>query len=104
MRPSNLSFSGRAHGRFRAAVSAAKNPVPGADKVWWREFRLEAVAAGCALGLKSVNVAAIWPRCRTRIFRQRHECSQTAGLAFPLLTCKHVGTRTMRKRKALIFA
>ena len=43
MRPLSLSFSGRAHGRFRAAVSAAKNPVPGAEKVWWRELRLEAV-------------------------------------------------------------
>src|SRR5262245_26256098 len=52
MRPLSLSFSGRAHGRFRAAVSALKNPVPGAEKVWWRELRLEAVAAGCALGLK----------------------------------------------------
>src|SRR5262249_20600735 len=40
----------------RAAVSAAKNPVPGAEKVWCRELRLEAVAAGCALPLKSVNV------------------------------------------------
>src|SRR5262249_10244674 len=56
MRSSSLSFSGRAHGRFRTLVSAAKNPVPGAEKVWWREFRLGAVAAGCALGLKSVNV------------------------------------------------
>src|SRR5262245_52562852 len=37
-----------ADGRFRAAVSAAKNPVPGAEKVWWREFRVGAVAAGCA--------------------------------------------------------
>jgi len=30
-------------GRFRTSVSAAKNPVPGAEKVWWRELRLEAV-------------------------------------------------------------
>jgi len=30
----SLSFSGRAHGRFPAAVSAAKNPVPGAEKLW----------------------------------------------------------------------
>src|SRR5215472_2754179 len=37
MRPLSLSFSGRTHGRFRAAVSAAKNPVPGTEKVWWRE-------------------------------------------------------------------
>src|SRR5262249_12851102 len=59
MRPLSLSFSGRAHGRFRAAVSAAKNPVPGAEKVWWREFRLEAVAAGCARCLKSVNVRSV---------------------------------------------
>src|SRR5258707_9724007 len=27
-----------------------------------------------------------------------------AGFALPFLTCKHVGTRTMRKREALIFA
>src|SRR5262249_16646835 len=58
MRPLSLSFSGRAHGRFRAAVSAAKNPVPGAEKLWCRELRLEAVAAGCALGLKSVKVGS----------------------------------------------
>src|SRR5262245_58793662 len=32
MRPLSLSFSGRAHGRFRTSVSAAKNPVPGARK------------------------------------------------------------------------
>ena len=46
--------------------------------------------------------AATRPRCRTRI----SPASQMlrAGLAFPLLTRKHVGTRTMRKRKALIFA
>src|SRR5215467_7221498 len=56
MRPSSLPASGRADGRFRTLVSAAKNPVPGAEKVWWRELRLEAVAAGCALRLKSVNV------------------------------------------------
>src|SRR5262245_44524151 len=56
MRLSSLSFSGRAHGRFRTSVSAAKNLVPGAEKVWCREFRLEAVAAGSVLGLKSVNV------------------------------------------------
>src|SRR5262245_17260097 len=35
---SNASFESlvlrKAHGRFRAAVSAAKNPVPGAEKVW----------------------------------------------------------------------
>src|SRR6516164_8637847 len=43
MRLSSLSFSGRAHGRFRGSVSAAKNPVPGAEKLWWRELRLEAV-------------------------------------------------------------
>src|SRR5262249_1198766 len=36
------------------------------------------------------------------VFRQRHKCSER-GLPF-LLTCKHLGTRTMRKRKALIFA
>src|SRR5262249_240204 len=48
-----------ADGRFRAAVSAAKNPVPGAEKLWWRELRLEAIAAGCALGLKSVNVKKV---------------------------------------------
>ena len=30
-------------GRFRTSVSAAKNPVPGAEKVWWRELHLEAV-------------------------------------------------------------
>src|SRR5262245_37897130 len=48
-----------ADGRFRASVSAAKNPVPGAEKVWWRELRLEAVAAGCALHLKSVNVKEV---------------------------------------------
>jgi hypothetical protein len=53
MRPSSLSFSDGADGRFRASVSAAKNLVPGAEKVWSREFRLEAVAAGCALRLKS---------------------------------------------------
>jgi len=29
-----------ADGRFRAAVSAAKNPVPGAEKVWCREASL----------------------------------------------------------------
>ena len=56
MRPSSLSFSGRSDGRFRTLVSAAKNPVPGAEKVWWREFRPGAVAAGCALRLKSANV------------------------------------------------
>src|SRR5262249_47057589 len=56
MRPLSLPVSGRADGRFRTLVSAAKNPVPGAEKVWWRELRLEAVAAGCALRLKSVNV------------------------------------------------
>src|SRR5215831_4301981 len=56
MRPLSLSFSGRADGRFRAAVSAAKNPVPGAEKVCCRELRLGAVAAGCALRLKSANV------------------------------------------------
>src|SRR5262249_26018453 len=27
----------KADGRFRTLVSAAKNPVPGAEKVWWRE-------------------------------------------------------------------
>src|SRR5262249_49401213 len=31
MRPSSLPVSGRAHGRFRTSVSAAKNPVPGAQ-------------------------------------------------------------------------
>src|SRR5262249_3080776 len=46
MRPLSLSFSGWAHGRFRTLVSAAKNPVPGAEKLWWRELRREAVAAG----------------------------------------------------------
>src|SRR5262245_44670010 len=56
MRPSSRPVSGRAHGRFRTSVSAAKNPVPSDEKVWWRELRLEAVAAGCALRLKSVNV------------------------------------------------
>src|SRR5215470_5708725 len=56
MRLSGLPVSGRVDGRFRTSVSAAKNPVPGAEKVWWRELRLEAVAAGCALRLKSVNV------------------------------------------------
>src|SRR5262245_39225816 len=56
MRFSGLPVSGRAHGRFRTSVSAAKNPVPGAEKLWWRELRLEAVAAGCALHPKSVNV------------------------------------------------
>ena len=49
-------FSGRAHGRFRTSVSAAKNPLPGAEKVWWRGLRLEAVAAGSVLRLKSGNV------------------------------------------------
>src|SRR5262249_49619667 len=44
MRPSSLPVSGRVDGRFRTLVSAAKNPVPGAEKVWWRELRLEAVA------------------------------------------------------------
>src|SRR5262249_48136615 len=51
-----ITFSGRATGRFRTLVSAVKNSVPGAEKVWWRELRLGAVAAGCALRLKSVNV------------------------------------------------
>jgi hypothetical protein len=41
-------------GRFRTSVSAAKNPVPGAEKVWWRELRLEAVAAGCVLRLREI--------------------------------------------------
>ena len=45
MRLFGLPVSGRVDGRFRAAVSAVKNPVPGAEKVWWRELRLEAVAA-----------------------------------------------------------
>src|SRR5215467_10385045 len=56
MRASSLPVSGRVDGRFRTSVSAEKNPVPGAEKVWWRELRLEAVAAGCARRLKSVNV------------------------------------------------
>jgi hypothetical protein len=47
MRASSLSFSGRRDGRFRTLVSAVKNPVPGAEKVWWRELRPGAVAAGC---------------------------------------------------------
>ena len=46
--------------------------------------------------------AAIRPRWRTRISPAPQMLR--AGLAFPLLTRKHVGTRTMRKRKALIFA
>src|SRR5215831_16147220 len=46
--------------------------------------------------------AAIRPRCRTRISPAPQMLR--AGLAFPLLTRKHVDTRTMRKRKALIFA
>ena len=56
MRHSSLSFSEGHTADFRTSVSAAKNPVPGAEKLWWRELRLEAVAAGCALGPKSVNV------------------------------------------------
>src|SRR5262245_15190115 len=44
MRLSGLPVSGRVDGRFRTPVSAAKNPVPGDEKVWWRELRLEAVA------------------------------------------------------------
>ena len=59
MRPSSLSFSGRAHGRFWTLVSAAKNPVPGAEKVWWRELRLEAVTAGSMLRLKSGNTGIL---------------------------------------------
>src|SRR6516162_10252981 len=56
MRHSSLSFSEGHTADFRTSVSAAKNPVPGAEKLWWRELHLEAVAAECPLRLKSVNM------------------------------------------------
>src|SRR5215510_3554869 len=86
MRLSGLPVSGRAHGRFRTLVSAAKNPVPGAEKLWWRELRLEAVAAGCALRLKSVNVKK-WNQGRARPSRSNcsdHSAGASRKVAMPM--------------------
>jgi hypothetical protein len=91
MRLSGLPVSGRAHGRFRTSVSAAKNPVPGAEKVWWRELRLEAVAAGCALRLKSVNVKK-WNQGWAR--PSRSNCSDhSAGASRKVATPMPRGSR-----------
>src|SRR5262249_52623731 len=76
MRPSSLPVSGRVDGRFRTSVSAAKNPVPGAEKVWWRELRLEAVAAGSVLRLKLGNM-------KTGIRAGPDQAAQTAATIRP---------------------
>ena len=80
-----------ADGQFRTLVSAAKNPVPGAEKLWWRELRLEAVAAGCALGLKSVNVKK-WNQGWAR--PSRSNCSDhSAGASRKVATPMPRGSR-----------
>ena len=91
MRPSSLSGLRKGQTQFRAAVSAAKNPVPGAEKLWWRELRLEAVAAGCALGLKSVNVKK-WNQGWAR--PSRSNCSDhSAGASRKVATPMPRGSR-----------
>jgi len=80
-----------ADGRFRASVSAAKNPVPGAEKVWWRELRLGAVAAGSVLRLKTVNVRK-WNQGWAR--PSRSNCSDhSAGASRKVATPMPRGSR-----------
>jgi ABC-type uncharacterized transport system substrate-binding protein len=62
--------------RKHAIDAAAKRPVPGAEKVWWREFRLGAVAAGCVLRLKSGNM-------KTGIRAGPDKAAQTAATIRP---------------------
>src|SRR5262249_24500048 len=103
MRPSSLSFSGRSDGRFRASVSAAKNPVPGAEKVWWRELRPGAVAAECALRLKSVNVKK-WNQCRARPSRSNcsdHSAGASRKVATPMLRGSRPSTAALTRAGAM---
>src|SRR5262249_42543669 len=53
-----------------------RNPVSGAEKVWWRELRLEAVAAGSVLRLKSGNM-------KTGIRAGPDQAAQTAATIRP---------------------
>ena len=103
MRASSLSFSGRSDGRFRALVSAVKNPVPGAEKVWWRELRPGAVAAGCALRLKSVNVKK-WNQGWARPSRSNcsdHSAGASRKVAMPMPRGSRPSTAALTRAGAM---
>jgi len=103
MRPSSLSGLRKGQTQFRAAVSAAKNPVPGAEKLWWRELRLEAVAAGCALGLKSVNVKK-WDQGWARPSRSNcsdHSAGASRKVAMPMPRGSRPSTAALTRAGAM---
>src|SRR5262245_25163094 len=104
---SNASFESlvlrKAHGRFRTSVSAAKNPVPGAEKVWWRELRPGAVAAECALRLKSVNVKK-WNQGRARPSRSNcsdHSAGASRKVAMPMPRGSRPSTAALTRAGAM---
>ena len=92
-----------ADGRFRTSVSAAKNPVPGAEKVWWRKLRLEAVAAGCALRLKSVDVKK-WNQGWARPSRSNcsdHSAGASRKVAMPMPRGSRPSTAALTRAGAM---
>ena len=76
---------GRAPNSFRAEEHKP-SLFPPTEKVWWRELRLEAVAAGCALRLKSANVKK-WNQGWARPSRSNcsdHSADASRKLATPM--------------------
>jgi hypothetical protein len=88
---------------FRTSVSAAKNPVPGAEKLGWRELHLEAVAAECALRLKSVNMKK-WNQGRARPSRSNcsdHSAGASRNVAMPMPRGSRPSTAALTRAGAM---